>query len=150
MRIVGIDPGEKKIGVAISDATGMIANPLTIIEHTSRVLDAASIATLAAENSAGLIIVGQSLDEEGQPNPAGRRATRLAAAIRTQTQIPVLLWDEYGSTQAAKQAKINLGVTRKKRAGHLDDLAAAVILQDYLDHAGETSGHKSQHLDQSP
>jgi putative Holliday junction resolvase len=133
MRILAVDPGEKRIGLALSDPTGTIANPLVVLKHVSRKLDAAAIAQIARENSAGQIIVGQALDEEGQPTPQGRRAARLAAAIREQSDLPVILWDESGSTQAARSALIALGVPRRKRRGHLDDLAATYILQSYLD-----------------
>ena len=137
MRILGIDPGEKRIGVAISDPNGMIANPLTVIKHTSRILDAAEIANLASENNVGLIIVGQTFDEDNVPTPQGRRAARLANAIQQQTSIRVLLWDEAGSTKAAREAHIALGGSKRARKsrghGHLDDLAATYILQTYLD-----------------
>ncbi|MFC1878747.1 Holliday junction resolvase RuvX [Chloroflexota bacterium] len=133
---MAIDPGEKRIGVAISDPSGTIANPLTVLKHVSRPLDAAAIAQLAQENEAGRIIVGQALDMEGLPSPQGRRAARLAEAIRCQTDLPVELWDESGSTQAARQARIVLGSPRRKRRGHLDDLAATYILQTYLDAQG--------------
>ncbi len=133
MRILAIDPGEKRIGVAISDPTGTIANPLTIIAHVSRLTDAAVIAQLAHEQNVERIIVGQALNEENQPTPQSRRAYKLAAAIRTQTSIPVELWDESGSTQAARQARLAMGVSRRKRRGHLDDLAATYLLQTYLD-----------------
>lgn len=133
MRILGIDPGEKRIGVAVSDPTGTIANPLTVIKHVSRPVDAAAIAAVAAENQVGLIVVGQSLDENGEPTFEGRQAARLAAAIRSQCDLPVELWDEGFSTQKALAARIALGSPRKKRRGHLDDLAATVILQGYLD-----------------
>ena len=133
MRILAIDPGEKNIGIAISDPTGTIANPLTIIKHVSRLIDAATIAQLATENNAMLILVGQALNEEGKSTPQSRRSVRLAAAIKSQTDLPVELWDESGSTQAARQAQIMMGTSRKKRAGHLDDLAATYILQTYLD-----------------
>ena len=133
MRILGIDPGDKNIGVALSDTTGTIANPLTVVQHVSRPINAATIAGLARENEAVKIIVGQSLDLEGKPNFQGRKAARLAAAIRTQTEIPVELWDEAYSTQDAKAARIQMGSTRAKRRGHLDELAATVILQSYLD-----------------
>lgn len=133
MRILAIDPGEKNIGIAISDPTGTIANPLTIIKHVSRLIDAATIAQLATENDAKLILVGQALNEEGKSTPQSRRSVRLAAAIKSQTDLPVELWDESGSTQAARQAQIMMGTSRKKRAGHLDDLAATYILQTYLD-----------------
>lgn len=134
MRILGIDPGDKNIGVALSDPTGTIANPLTVLQHVSRPIDAASVAELAREHSAGKIIVGQALDVDGKPSFQGRKAARLAAAIRTQTEIPVELWDEGYSTQEARAARIQMGVSRAKRRGHLDELAATVILQAYLDH----------------
>jgi putative holliday junction resolvase len=133
MRVLAVDPGEKRIGIAISDPTGTIANPLTVVKHVARQVDAASIAQIAQENEVGRIIVGQALDDEGDPTPASKRADRLAEAIRSQTEIDVLLWDESGSTQAARAARIAMGVSRRKRRGHLDDLAAVVILQSYLD-----------------
>lgn len=133
MRILAIDPGDKNIGVAISDPTSTIANPLTIIKHISRSIDAAIIAQLALDNEAKLIVVGQALDPDGKPTPQSRRSARLATAIKNQTNLPVELWDESGSTQAARQARIALGVSRDKRKGHLDDLAATYILQTYLD-----------------
>jgi len=73
MRILSVDPGQKRIGIAISDPTATIANPLTVLQHISRPVDAAVIAALAAEHQAGLIVVGQSLDEQGQPTLEGRR-----------------------------------------------------------------------------
>jgi putative Holliday junction resolvase len=133
MRILAVDHGEKRIGLALSDPTGTIASPFKVIEHVSRLMDAAQVATLAQENDAGLIVIGQSFDEEGLPNLAGRRAAKFAAALREQTSIPVILWDESLSTQDARTAQIELGVSRKKRAGHHDSLAAVVILQSYLE-----------------
>lgn len=132
-RILAVDPGDVHIGLAISDPTGTIANPLQVLNHVSRLVDAAGIARLAQENGVELIVVGQAFDEEGLPNLSGRKASRLAEAIQTQTSIPVRLWDESGSTQAARSARIALGVRRSKRRGHMDDLAAVVILQTYLD-----------------
>ena len=134
MRILAVDHGEKRIGLAVSDSTGTIANPLKVIEHVSRVIDAAQVADISAQNQVKLIIIGQSFDEEGKPNLAGRRAARFAEVLKTQTQIPVVMWDESFSTQSARAARIEMGVSRKKRAGHLDELAATIILQSYLDH----------------
>jgi putative Holliday junction resolvase len=139
MRILAVDPGEKRIGIAISDPTGMIANPLMIIRHVSRPIDAATIAQIGREQQAGRIIIGQALDADGRPTPQSRRAARLAAAIRDQTDLPIELWDESGSTQTARSARIMLGVRRQKRSGHLDELAAAIILQSYLDAQNEPS-----------
>ncbi len=133
MRILAVDHGEKRIGLALSDETATIANPLKVIEHVSRAIDAAQVADAAAQNNVKLIVVGQSFDEDGNPNPAGRRAARFADELKNQTNIPIELWDESFSTQDARAARIQLGVSRKKRAGHQDMFAAAVILQSYLE-----------------
>ncbi len=133
MRILAVDPGEVNLGIALSDPSGTIASPLTVLRHTSRQQDAAAILRLAAEHNVERIIVGQSLDDEGHPTFEGRRAARLAGALRAQGEIPVELWDEANSTQTALQARRAMGVPRRKRRGHLDDLAATIILQSYLD-----------------
>lgn len=133
MRILAVDHGEKRIGLAISDPTGTIANPLKVIYHVSRAIDAAHVAEIAVDNAVELVVLGQSFDEEGRPNLAGRRAARFADALKTQMQIPILLWDESFSTQDARAVRIELGGSRKKRAGHLDELAATMILQSYLE-----------------
>lgn len=133
MRIVAVDHGEKRIGLAISDPAGNFARPLGVIDHVSRPLDAAQVAELAGRNEAGLIVVGQSFDEEGIPNLAGRRAARFAEALRSQTTIPIILWDESFSTQDARRARIEAGAKRSRRSGHLDDLAAVMILRSYIE-----------------
>lgn len=133
MRILAVDPGMKNIGIAISDPTATIAGPLTTLKHVQRVEDARNIAALAEAHHVGRIVVGQSLDEDGSPTLQGRQAAHLAEAIQAYTTVPVVLWDEYGTTQAARQAYLDMNVPRKKRRGHLDAIAATVILQSYLD-----------------
>ena len=91
MRVMAVDHGEKRIGLALSDPTGTIANPFRVIEHVSRLLDAAQVAALAQENEVGQIVIGQSFNEQGKPNLAGRRAAKFAQALRQQTSIPVVL-----------------------------------------------------------
>jgi len=133
MRILAVDHGEKRIGLALSDPTGAIASPLQVIKHVSRLLDAAQVADIAVQHDAGLIVIGQSFDEEGNPNLAGRRAAKFAGALQEQTQIPIILWDESFSTQDARAAQIELGLSRKKRSRHHDELAAVMILQSYIE-----------------
>ena len=133
MRILAVDHGEKRIGLALSDPTGTLASPFKMIDHVSRTIDAAQVANLAVDNEVGLIVIGQSFDDAGQPNLAGRRAAKFADALKAQTQIPVILWDESFSTQDARATRIEMGVSRKKRAGHLDELAAVMILRSYLE-----------------
>jgi putative Holliday junction resolvase len=133
MRILAVDPGEKRIGLAISDESGTIANPLYTIPHTSRIVDAAQVAERASAHDVNLIVIGQSFDEEGQPNKAGKMSSRFAEALRQQTAIPVEMWDESFTTQDARSARVAMRTPRKKRSGHLDELAATLILQSYLD-----------------
>lgn len=133
MRILGIDPGEKNIGIAISDPTGSLARPLLVLPHASRKLDARRIIEIAENEEAGKIVIGQATDLDGKPNFSGRKAARLAAEIRSASSLPVELWDESFSTQQAVQNKIKSGAGPKNRQGHLDQVAAAIILQSYLD-----------------
>ena len=132
-RILAVDPGEKRLGIALSDPTATIASPLMVIQHVSLASDVAAILHLAAEHEVVRIVIGSPLDEEGQPTPQSRHSERLSEAIRSQTSLPVDLWDESGSTQAARAARIAMGVSRRKRSGHLDEIAATVILQSFLD-----------------
>jgi len=133
MRILAVDHGEKRIGLALSDPTATIASPFKVIKHVSRLMDAAQVANLAAENEVALIVIGQSYDEEGNPNLAGRRAAKFAESLKEQTQIPVVLWDESFSTQDARATRIEMNVSRKQRAGHMDELAAVMILRSYIE-----------------
>jgi putative Holliday junction resolvase len=136
MRVLAVDPGDKRIGLAISDVSGTIANPLQVIQHKARIRDAALIAQIAGEKDAGLIVVGAALDSDNLPTPRSRKAERLADAIKEQTNARVVLWDEYGSTLTARDALMEMGVSLKKRRGHHDSLAATVILQCFLDSEG--------------
>lgn len=133
-RILAVDPGEKRLGIAISDPTQTIASSLCIIEHKNRSKDARAITSLAQEHNAVLILVGQPLDWDGAINPQSGKSIRLAEEIQTEGDIPVKLWDEFGSTRKAQNSRRQMNVSRKKRSGHLDQVAAAVILQSYLDH----------------
>lgn len=133
MRILAVDPGSERIGLAISDETGTIANPLTIFKHIQREKDAEVIASYANEYSVKTIIVGQSFYPDGKPNPSGRKSARLAEVLKNMVEIPVLLWDEYESTKIAQQVLKEMKTKKKRYRSHVDDLAATVLLQSYLD-----------------
>jgi len=123
--VLAVDPGEVRIGLAISDPTRTVARPLEVLRHTSRAADVQAILERSARHGAGAIVVGLALDSEGEVGPQARRAVRLVEALRGRTSLPVETWDESHSTQSA---------TRNKREDPLlDARAAAVILQEYLD-----------------
>ena len=123
--VLAVDPGEVRIGLAISDPTQTIARPLEVVRHVSRAADAQAILERAARHGADTIVIGLALDSEGEVGPQARRAVRLAEALRERTPLNVETWDESGSTVAARRNKRNDPL--------LDARAAAVILQEYLD-----------------
>jgi putative Holliday junction resolvase len=123
-RVLAVDPGEVRIGLAISDPTGTIARPLQVLRHSSRERDAMAILQVARREAVDIIVVGIALDHEGNIGPQARRAIRLIDAMRAHTDLPIEPWDETGSTQIARQLR--------KPDTMLDARAAAVVLQEYL------------------
>jgi putative Holliday junction resolvase len=122
--VLSVDPGEVRIGLAISDPTRTIARPLEVMRHTSRAADVLGILDRVARQGAGAIVVGVAMNSEGEVGPQARRGLRLAEALRQRTSVPVETWDESGSTQAARRGG--------RDDPMLDARAAAVILQEYL------------------
>lgn len=144
-RILAVDPGEKNIGIAISDPTGSIARPLMTLKHLSKLIDAAEIARLAKENQTIKIVVGMPTGVDGEQIPQSRHSLNLAEAVRSQSDLLVVLWDESGSTKDARSALIEMDVPVSKRGGHQDALAAAMILQSYLNaHSGNGDAHDAR------
>jgi putative Holliday junction resolvase len=131
--IIAIDPGDRRIGIAISDETGSLARSLGIFIHQSRSADAEKIIKMATDHDADTVIIGAAYDDDGKETPSSRKAGRLADEIQQMSNLKVVMWDESGSTQKAKEIKLLTGAGKKQRRGHQDSTAAAVILQDYLD-----------------
>lgn len=132
-RIMAVDPGEKRIGLAISDETGTIARGLCVLKHVSLQIDCGEIVNLAEKNEVVKIIVGNPLGMDGEERPQSRHAKKVADTITQLSDIPVILWDEHGSTQQARAIRLETGANRSRRGGHLDEVAAAVILQSWLE-----------------
>ena len=138
MRILAVDPGERKIGLAVSDPVGIAARPLATFDHTARMDDAARIVAAALEQDVQMILVGMALEATGEIGPAGRHAERLAAALRELTALPVVLYDESLSTQIAHDAMLASGRRQHSRRTQIHAASAAAILQSYLDaHSSE-------------
>ncbi len=136
-RYLGVDLGEKNIGIALSDPFGMTARPYSVLKHVNRNDDARRIAAIARSEGAEIIVIGQALGSNGEETPAARHAAKVADAVRAAfPEGEVRMWDESGSTAAVKRLYIEMNVTKKNRCGHLDDRAAAYILQDFLDWNG--------------
>lgn len=133
MRHLGVDHGNRRIGIAISDEFGLFARPLCIHEHISREKDAEIIVHFAEEKSCEVIVIGMPLDSDGSIGPRARSVGRFIDQVKSQTNTPVISWDESNSTQKAILLSIQRGERPKDRKAPMDDQAAAIILQDYLD-----------------
>ncbi len=132
-RLLGIDYGERRIGLAISDATGTIATPLEVVPGHDPQQAAKQIAGLAQERDVTRIVIGLPMRMDGSHGPAAEKAKAFAERIEQHTTIPIQFWDERFSTLTAEQALIEGGARRDKRKQVVDKLAAQIILQHYLD-----------------
>jgi putative Holliday junction resolvase len=133
-RAVGIDFGTVRIGVATTDPGRVIASPHDVIargrEHAA---DHAAIAAVVAEVEASVVVVGLPRSMSGRDGAAAKLIRAEAAELRAALSVPVVLWDERLSTVTANKALIDGGVRRAKRKQSVDKVAAAVILQSWLD-----------------
>jgi len=132
-RVLGIDLGSRRIGVAVSDGLGLTAQPRTTIARHGGVRDLDAIAAAAKEADADRIVLGLPIDPEGQEGPAAQRARVFADKLHTALGLPVELIDESFSTVEAEEVLLAADVSRAKRKQVVDKMAAAVILQRWLD-----------------
>jgi putative Holliday junction resolvase len=138
MRLLALDIGDRRVGVAVSDETGLIASPLTVILRASKAKDFERIARFVREYGVEGLVVGHPLNADGSAGPQAQRVERYTAALIDALRaeglsLPVVLWDEQMSTLRAQEVMIAAGGRRKDRRMRIDSVAAAVILQDYLD-----------------
>jgi putative holliday junction resolvase len=132
-RILALDLGEKRIGVAISDERRTLARSLLVFKRSSRAADFARIGELVAEHGVALILVGLPVRLDGIEGGKAAWARDYGAALGDELRIATEFWDESLSTVKAEASLQARGEPRRKRRGRIDAVAAAIILQDYLD-----------------
>jgi putative Holliday junction resolvase len=132
MRILGIDYGDKRIGLAVCDEMGIAARGIAVLERKSKKADLEAIAAAAAEHNVAAIVVGYPLRLDGSAGIQCEKVDRFIAALKDAIPLPVVAWDETLSTKEAEGLMREAGVKRKKKRGMVDRIAAALILQDYL------------------
>ncbi|NTU80869.1 MAG: Holliday junction resolvase RuvX [Chloroflexales bacterium] len=130
-RYLGLDVGERRIGVALSDASGLLATPLTTIGARDRPFE--RIGRLAREHGVIELVVGLPLTLRGEVGPQAEVVQKFAVALEAELGLPVHLFDERLTTAAADQMLRDMGVKPEKRKLQIDQVAASIILQDYLD-----------------
>ena len=143
MRILGLDIGEKRIGVALSDPLGIIAGALTVIERTTDEAAIKQILDLACENEVERIVVGMPRSLDGSLGKQAQAVQSFIDSLKGHTQLPLVTWDERLSTVAAERTMLEVGMKRDKRKKRRDSLAAAFILQGYLDRERSCASDKS-------
>jgi putative Holliday junction resolvase len=142
--LLGLDPGTRTIGVAVSDGLRMTATGLETIRRTRFTDDAARLAEIARGRGVAGIVVGLPRNMDGSEGPRAQSARAFARNLAERLGLPVALWDERLSTVAVERALIAADSSRKRRAEVIDKLAAAYILQGALDrlaHSGSALPH---------
>ncbi len=143
MRTMALDVGNKRTGVALSDPLGILATPLTVIQSSGLQKDIKEVVRLAQENDVESILVGIPLSMDGVAREQAQRTERFSEALQQATDIPVIHRDERLSTVEAQRRLREHGVPSRKRKEGLDAVAAAIILQSYLDSRPTTSREES-------
>ena len=135
-RILAIDPGEKRLGLALSDTEQLIATPFRVIpaEGLRRTVEA--VKAIVMEEEVAKIVIGMPIGLAGNRGPSAEKAAQLAEALREATGLAVLEWDERLTTVGASRAMHEGGVDARKQRGKVDMIAATLILQAYLEAGG--------------
>ncbi|MBN1381435.1 MAG: Holliday junction resolvase RuvX [Deltaproteobacteria bacterium] len=133
MRILGIDYGTKRIGIAVSDELGFTAQGLTTILRKNRMHDLGQIGELVNNYGVEKIVVGYPIRLDGTEGIACEKVNRFIDRLETHFNIPVVRWDETLTTKTAEEILLSANIRREKRKKIIDKLAATLILQNYLD-----------------
>ena len=132
-RVLALDVGKRRIGLALSDELGLTAQGLPTLERTNNRQDYAALARLAAEKSVSLFLVGYPVSMSGRQGGQAEWVRQFAAGLEQRTGIAVKLWDERLTTVEAQRVLRQSGMSIEKRGRAVDRLAAVLLLQSYLD-----------------
>lgn len=133
MRLLGLDVGAKTIGVAVCDDDGIVATPLRTLPRHGGERDLQAVGAVVQETGAKALVVGLPLDLSGDEGDAARRVRALGEALAAHLACPVHYWDERFSTAAAERALLEGNVRRKRRKEVINHVAAALILQSFIE-----------------
>lgn len=132
-RILGLDVGDIRIGVAVSDALGMTAQAVATIQRKGLEQDLKGLKALCDEYGARRVVIGYPLNMDGSIGPQAEKIRIFANALTSRLELPSVLWDERLTTAEARKVLISGGMRREKRKDVIDQVAAILILQSYLD-----------------
>jgi len=132
-RILALDLGKRRIGLAISDPLGITAQGLPNLERTNKRRDLAALSALVRERGAGLILMGNPINMGGAEGRQSAWVREFAQSLERETGLPVRFWDERLTTVEAQRVLRESGISIEKRAAAVDRLSAVILLQSYLD-----------------
>ena len=133
MRVMGLDVGDKTIGIAISDSLLMTAQGRPTLRRTTLDSDLRHLRNLAEENEVHQIVVGKPLHMSGDESRQSQKVTSFARILSKSLDLPVVFWDERLTSVAAEEHLEEMGLKWRQRRRHVDKIAAMLILQSYLD-----------------
>ena len=133
MRVMALDVGDKTIGVAISDALLLTAQPRPTLRRKNVKLDVEAVSVMAKENEVHEIVVGHPLHMNGKQSAQSEKVARFADELRKAVNVPIVFWDERLTSFEAEQHLEQMGLNWRQRREHVDKIAAMIILQSYLD-----------------
>ncbi len=139
MKYLGVDPGESRVGLAISDPDGKLAMPLSVLHEADRQAQVDAILQVAKEQDAEAIVVGMPYTLRGDVGPSAERVQAHVELLKQNTALPVHTWDERFSSGIAENVLLQADVSRAGRKQHIDKLAAAIMLQSFLDRQATSS-----------
>ena len=131
--LLGVDPGTKTLGLAISDRTRLIATPVKTIKRLKFSLDAADLLKVYDERESVAVIVGNPINMDGSKGPRAQSVKDFCHNLLKIRDLPICMWDERLSTMAVTRTMLEADMSRKKRKENVDKLAASYILQGFLD-----------------
>jgi putative holliday junction resolvase len=147
MRAMGLDVGTKTVGVAISDELGLTAQGVPTVRRQNLKQDLAALATLAEEHGVTVVVVGLPLNMDGSEGPRAEASRAFGALVTERLGLPVEYWDERLTTVEAQRVLLAADVSRQKRKQVIDQLAAGLILQGWLDARRGTQHDGDDELD---
>lgn len=144
MRFMALDVGDKRIGIAMSDEGGLIASPRDTLQRDRLEADIDRLIEMARNEEVGEILVGMPISMDGTEGPQAKKVMKFIHALNERSEMPVVPWDERLTTVAAERVLLEGNVSRSKRRQVIDKVAAAYMLQGYLDYRSERQAEESR------
>jgi putative Holliday junction resolvase len=140
LRLLGLDLGEKTIGVALSDTSRSVASPMETLRRSKFSMDAEKLGKIVVEQNVGAVVIGMPLNMDGSDGPSAQSARAFGRNLAARISVPIVFWDERLSTVAVTRTLLDADASRRRRADVVDKMAAAYILQGAIERLRHKEG----------